>query len=91
MTAKTYWLISYRYEACFKYATGLRSNAPNDAVEPYDGDPGQFVLDTQNKLMALQDAPYDPSKGPQRADKVLLIYSAFQIDRETYKQLCEVI
>lgn len=85
------WLISYQYSARFKYANGTRGNAPADTIEPSDVPPGIFFLQSREKLIELEDSPPDPLAMPARADEILRIYSAVEIDDATYKTLCEIV
>jgi hypothetical protein len=73
------WLISFRFRACYKATNGISRNQSQDTVYIEDVPPAEFILRAKLKLMALEDEAYDPSKGPQRADEIEIIYSAFEV------------
>lgn len=70
------WLISYRRQAIYKTANGLSRNAPMDAFALTKLNPVIFLAKAQERINALDEAPFDPARGPQSAADVLRIYSA---------------
>lgn len=83
------WMISYQYQAAFKYESGVRRNAPTEALYVFEETPGQVVLQHREALLALDDAK--PKSPPERADDILCIYSAVEISQEEYDQLVELL
>lgn len=70
------WLISYRRQAIYKTANGLSRNEPVDAFALTKLNPANFLARAQARLIELEEAPFDPARGPQSAAEVLRIYSA---------------
>lgn len=84
------WLISYRYRACYKHEDGIRYNSPDDIISLSKVHPAVFLAENNLALLALEQAEYTPSKGPQSAFQIERIYSAIEIPPEvslTQKQL----
>ncbi len=82
------WLISFRFRACYMTANGVSRNQAQDTIYIEDDSPAEFILRSKLKLMDLEEEPFDPSKGPQRADEIEVIYSAFEVtDKAMIKKL----
>ena len=75
----SFWLISYQYRALFKHKDGVRGNEPYDAIICVQKHPAQWLADHRKRGIEMEAEEYDPSKGPQRHDDIIRIYSAIEL------------